>query len=291
MKPFSCNIAYKEFCTAKAAIRLKKGGFYMLGAIIGDIVGSRFERSSDKTKDFLFFAPSCCPTDDSIMTIAVGLALVEADISDEESFKQVLIERMKELGRLYPDAGYGGRFYTWLLSEDNSPYGSFGNGSGMRVSPVAWAADNIDDVRTLARWSAEVTHDHPEGIKGAEAVASAVFLARKGYQKEEIREYIEKHFYDLDFTVDEIRPSYSFDVTCRGSVPQAIVCFLDSTDYEDAVRNAVSLGGDGDTIGAMAGAVAEAFYGIPPEIEEEGLEFLDDVLSDYYFSYADELYG
>lgn len=262
----------------------------MLGAIIGDIVGSRFEHSSDKSKDFAFFDSSCRPTDDSIMTVAVGLACVEADFGDEDSFKTILIERMKELGRIYPYAGYGGNFYSWLMSDESIPYGSFGNGSGMRVSPTAWAADNIDDVRTLARWSAEVTHDHPEGIKGAEAVASAVFLARKGFSKEEIKEYIEEHFYDLDFTLDEIRPEYSFDVTCMGSVPQAIVCFLEAEDFEDAVRNSVSLGGDSDTIAAMAGAIAEAFFGIPPEIEEEGLEFLDETLSDYYFSYADELY-
>lgn len=262
----------------------------MLGAIIGDIIGSRFEFSSGKNKDFELFDSSCRPTDDSIMTIAVGTACAEADIDDEDDFKAKLIKYMRELGRMYPDAGYGALFYEWIFANCTYSYGSFGNGSGMRVSPVAWAGDSIDEVRKLARWSAEITHDHPEGIKGAQAVASAVFLARKGKSKEEIREYIEENFYDLDFTVDSVRPGYSFDVTCQGSVPHAIVCFLDSTDYEDALRNAVSLGGDGDTIACMAGAIAEAFYGIPSEIEEEALTYLDDTLSEYYFSYADVLY-
>lgn len=262
----------------------------MLGAIIGDIAGSRYEFSSHKSKDFSFFESNCRPTDDSIMTIAVGCACAEADIDDEDDFKEKLTAYMRELGRLYPDAGYGALFYEWIFANSRYSYGSFGNGSGMRVSPVGWAADSLTRVRELARWSAEITHDHPEGIKGAEAVASAVFLARKGKSKDEIRKYIEENFYDLDFTVEEVRPGYSFDVTCQGSVPHAIVCFLDSTDYEDAVRNAVSLGGDGDTLACMAGAIAEAFYGIPPEIEEEGLSYLDETLSDYYFGYADVLY-
>lgn len=262
----------------------------MLGAIIGDIVGSRFERGSEKTKDFSFFDEYCRFTDDSLMTIAVGCACASSSLSDEEAFKASLRDNMRELGRMYPDAGYGGNFYIWLLGETKSSYGSFGNGSGMRVSPVAWAADAIDDVRRLARWSAEITHDHPEGIKGAEAIASAVFLARTGKTKEEIKEYIEENFYDLDFTLDEIRPAYHFDVTCQGSCPQAIMCFLEGEDFEDAVRNAISLGGDCDTIGAMAGAVAEAYFGIPAEIEEEGLSYLDEYLTDVYFGYSASLY-
>lgn len=257
----------------------------MLGAIIGDIVGSRFEFSSKKSKDFEFFTPSCRPTDDSIMTIAVATACVESDIEDEDDFKEKLIKYMRELGRMYPNAGYGAMFYKWIFEDSVYSYGSFGNGAGMRVSPVAWMADSVDDVLLLAKWSAEVTHDHPEGIKGAQAVASAVFLARKGKTKDEIRAFIEENFYDLDFTVESVRPGYSFDVTCRGSVPHAIVSFLDSTDYEDAVRNAVSLGGDGDTIACMAGAIAEAFYGVPPEIEEKGLSYLDEVLTDYLLNW------
>ncbi len=261
----------------------------MLGAIIGDIVGSRFEFASDKTKDFEFFDDYCRFTDDSVMTIAVGLAC-NGNISDEESFKDSLREQMRQLGRMYPDVGYGGNFYVWLLGETKTSYGSFGNGSGMRVSPCAWAGQSIDEVRRLARWSAEITHDHPEGIKGAEAIASAVFLARTGAAKDKIREYIEENFYDLNFTLDEIRPAYKFDVTCQGSCPQAIMCFLEGEDYEDSVRNAISLGGDCDTIGAMAGAIAEAFFGIPSEIEEKGLSYLDDYLQDMYFGYSENLY-
>lgn len=262
----------------------------MLGAIIGDIVGSRFEFSSRKSKDFELFNSSCRPTDDSIMTIAVGTACAQSDIEDEYDFKEKLIKYMRELGRMYPDAGYGALFYEWIFSDSDYSYGSFGNGSGMRVSPVAWVAESLDEALLLAKWSAEITHDHPEGIKGAEAVAAAVFLARKGKSKDEIRAFIEENFYDLDFTVESVRPGYSFNVTCQGSVPHAIVCFLDSTDYEDAVRNAVSLGGDGDTIACMAGAIAEAFYGLPPEFEEKALTYLGETLCDYYFSYADILY-
>lgn len=262
----------------------------MLGAIIGDIVGSPYEVVSDKTKDFVFLAPYCNPTDDSLMTIAVGCTCVEADCDDEENFKEILAQKMREIGRQYPDAGYGGRFYNWLMDDSEGPYGSYGNGSAMRVSPVAWAADTLEDAERLAKWSAEVTHDHPEGIRGAQAVATAIFLARNGADKDEIRDYVEENYYNLDFTVDGIRDGYSFDVTCDGSVPQAIVCFLDSEDFEDSVRNAVSLGGDADTQACIAGAIAEAYYGIPDDLQEEIFEYIDETLQDYYWSYADELY-
>jgi len=262
----------------------------MLGAIIGDIIGSPYEFSSGKTKRFEMFRTGSQPTDDSIMTIAVGCACVQADCRDEIVFKRVLTINMRELGRLYPDAGYGGMFYSWLTTDAMGPYNSYGNGSAMRVSPVAYAEDTLAGVERLARWSAEVTHNHPEGIRGAQAVAAATFLARTGRSKEEIRDYIEKEYYSLGFTLDEIRPGYSFDVTCQGSVPQAIVCFLEAKDYEDAVRNAVSLGGDGDTIAAMAGGIAEAYFGIPEDMQEKGLSFLDETLLDYYLYYADSLY-
>ena len=262
----------------------------MLGAIIGDIIGSPYEFDSDKDKDFLLFSPECRPTDDSVMTIAVGCACVEADLHDEIDFKTTLIERMRELGRMFRHAGYGGRFYRWLMSDTMWPYGSYGNGSAMRVSPVAYAAKTLEEAERLAKWSAEVTHNHPEGIKGAQAVAGAIFLARKGASKAEIKKYIEDNYYTLNFTLDEIRPKYSFDVTCEGSVPQAIECFLEAEDYEDAIRNAVSLGGDADTQGAMAGAIAEAFFGIPDEIQKEGFSYLDDTLKDYYLEYALDLY-
>ncbi len=259
----------------------------MLGAIIGDVIGSVYEFGNIKAKDFMLFAPGCNPTDDSIMTIAVALACLDTDCADEESFKSALIDRMHELGAEYPDAGYGGSFYRWLLHGFTEPYNSYGNGSAMRVSPVAWVAETLEDAEKFAAWSAEVTHNHPEGIKGAQAVAAAIFLARDGKSKDEIREYIEEKYYDLDFTIDEIRPSYSFDVTCQGSVPQAIECFLESEDFEDAIRNAVSLGGDGDTQAAIAGSVAEAFYGIPDDLSEKIMEYLDDTLSEYYWEWKE----
>ena len=262
----------------------------MLGAIIGDIAGSVYEFCSDKSKTFKFFSPGCRPTDDSIMTVAVGCACTQSDMKDEQEFKRILVHLMRELGRQYPDAGYGRGFYRWLMEDDMGPYHSYGNGSAMRVSPVAWAADTLEAAERFAKWSAEVTHDHPEGIKGAQAVAAAVFMARGGASKQEIREYISRRYYDLDFTVDGIRDGYCFDVTCKGSVPQAIVCFLEASDFEDAVRNAISLGGDCDTQAAMAGAIAEAYFGIPDDIEEQVLEYMDDTLADYYAEYANQLY-
>ena len=262
----------------------------MLGAIIGDIVGSIYEFDSEKIKNFPLFSPGCSPTDDSLMTMAVGVTCVFADTHGESEFKHTLIRMMREIGRQYPTAGYGDRFFDWLMSDTMGPYGSYGNGSAMRVSPVAYVAKTLAEAEKLARWSAEVTHDHPEGIKGAQAVAAAIYLAKEGHDKDEIRAYIEEKYYDLDFTLDEIRPSYSFDITCMGSVPQAIMCFLEAEDFEDAVRNAISLGGDGDTIGAIAGAIAEAYFGIPDELQEEGMEYMDDTEKEYYFEYADQLY-
>lgn len=262
----------------------------MLGAIIGDIVGSVYEFSSDKVKRFPLFSAGCTPTDDSLMTMAVGVACVTAELRDEEEFKETLCARMREIGRLYPDAGYGRDFYSWLMSDRMGAYGSYGNGSAMRVSPVAYAGRTLSEVERLAKWSAEVTHDHPDGICGAQAIAAAVYLAKEGESKAEIRQYIEEKYYDLSFTLDEIRPAYRFDVTCRGSVPQAIVCFLEAETYEEAIRNAISLGGDGDTLAAMAGAIAEAAFGIPEKLQEEGMEYMDETQKDWYFTYADQLY-
>lgn len=262
----------------------------MLGAIAGDIIGSVYEFASDKTKDFLLFSPGCAPTDDSLMTIAVGCTCISASLYNEHEFKATLVDMMREIGRQYHDCGYGDDFYKWLMSDTRSAYGSFGNGSAMRVSPVAYAAKTLDDVKRLARWSAQVTHDHQEAIAGAEAIACCVFLAKEGKSKDDIRSFIEDEYYPLNFTLDKIRPTYKFDVTCRGSVPQAIECFLESANYEDAVRNAVSLGGDGDTIAAMAGSIAEAYYGIPDDIAEEALSRMDDIQKEYYYEYADILY-
>lgn len=231
----------------------------MYGAIIGDIVGSVYEFHTVKTKDFPLFSSRSVYTDDSVMTIAVARALIKA--SDEQtSFKEEVTKIMREYGQKYPCAGYGGSFRKWLKLKIDHPYNSFGNGSAMRVSPCALYAVTLQEALDFAAASAEVTHNHPEGIKGAQATAAAVFLARVGKSKDEIREYIEENYYDLSFTLDEIRPTYAFDETCQGSVPQAIVSFLESADYEDTIRNAVSLGGDSDTIAAIAGSIAWMYY-------------------------------
>lgn len=254
----------------------------MLGAIIGDIAGSLYEFGSPKTKDIELFAEGSRLTDDSIMTIAVGCACADSKLDDERDFKFSVIWYMRRIGRQYPRAGYGGMFYRWLISDVMPAYNSFGNGSAMRVSPVAWVANSLEQAETLAKWSAEVTHNHPEGIKGAQAIAAAIYLARMGESKAGIKDYIEKNYYNLDFTLDEIRPYYEFDVTCQGSVPQAIRCFLESADFEDAIRNAISLGGDTDTQAAMAGAIAEAYYGIPEEIKSQVFDFFDNTIKGYY---------
>lgn len=261
----------------------------MLGAIIGDIVGSVYEFESYKSKQFPLFSAGCRPTDDSLMTLAVGAACL-SHCEEEDAFKQVLVRQMRRIGRQNPDAGYGGSFYDWLMGNNPAPYGSYGNGSAMRVSPVAYAAQTLKEVEKLAKWSAEVTHNHPEGIKGAQAVAAAVFLARQGEGKAAIRRYVQEKYYDLDFRLDDIRPTYRFDVTCQGSVPQAIVCFLEGLDYEDTLRCAVSLGGDGDTLAAMAGGIAEAHFGIPEEIQEQAFSYMDDDFTDDYTEYIAPLY-
>jgi ADP-ribosylglycohydrolase len=234
----------------------------MLGAIAGDIVGSVYEARPIKTKDFPLFESGCRFTDDSILTVAVAHAILTG-LSYREAIRIV--------GRRYPNAGYGGTFIQWLLGENRRPYNSWGNGSAMRVSPIGLAYDDEATVLLESRRSAEITHNHPEGIKGAQATALAVFIGLRGASKDEIRRRIERDFgYDLHRTVDEIRPGYSFDVSCQGSVPEAIVAFLDAVSFEDAVRNAVSLGGDSDTLACIAGGIAEAFYGqIPAEILRE----------------------
>lgn len=242
---------------------------FPLGAIAGDVIGSVHEHSGTKTTEFPLFTPGSRFTDDSVLTAAVADALVNG-----RGYREAILD----WARAYPGAGYGKEFRAWMRSDDPRPYGSFGNGSAMRASPVGWALGSLEEVVDEARRSAEVTHDHPEGLKGAEALAAAVFLARTGSSKEEIRAALATRFgYDLSRRVDEIRPGYSFDVTCQGSVPAALVAFLDSTSWEDAVRLAISLGGDADTLACMAGAVAEAFYGeMPPEIAASVVERLDD---------------
>lgn len=246
----------------------------MLGAMIGDIIGSVYEWNNWKDKRFKLFHPQCRMTDDSVMTAAVASALLSSDLTDLEQFKENLVAEMHRFGKAYPGLGYGPRFEKWLIQGDTKPYGSLANGSAMRVSPVAWVAETMEECLTLAKASAEVTHDHPEGIAGAQALAGAIFLAKMGERKETIRDFVE-NYYSLDFTLDGIREEYAFDVSCAGSVPQAIVAFLEATGYEDAIRNAVSIGGDSDTIACMTGAVAAAFYGIPKDIREEAGPFID----------------
>jgi len=242
----------------------------MLGAIIGDVVGSIYEWENIKTKEFPLFKPECHFTDDTVMTIAVAEALMQG------GSKEDYVVAMKKWGQKYPYAGYGSRFFIWLISEDNQAYNSWGNGSAMRVAPVGWFFKTLEETKENAKLSAIVTHNHPEGIKGAEATATAIFLARCKKTKAEIKNYIADHFnYNLSRTLDEIRPTYSFDESCQETVPEAIIAFLESTSFEDAIRNAISLGGDSDTLAAITGSIAEAFYGIPYEIERQAIAVLD----------------
>ena len=244
----------------------------MYGAILGDIIGSPYEFDmGDKSKEFPLFCAMSNFTDDTVMTVAVTEAFLFAHpLADDAWLKKRLIYAMQKWGKRYPHAGYGTGFRVWLSSKDPQPYGSFGNGSAMRVSGVAWLYDDLETVRHMARLSAEVTHDHPEGIKGAEATASAIFLARTGRTKAEIKAYIENHFhYDLSRTCDEIRPHYHHVESCQETVPEAITAFLEGNCFEDVIRIAVSLGGDCDTLTAIAGSIAEGFYGVPEDLKEE----------------------
>lgn len=255
----------------------------MYGAIIGDIIGSRFEFDrGSKSREFELFTPRCNFTDDTVMTVAVAEALMNAGKdSDEKTIKSELIKSMKMWGQRYPDAGYGGRFIRWVLSEEPKPYGSYGNGSGMRVSSVGWLYDSLERTREVARWTAEVTHNHPEGIKGAESVAAAIFMARNGASKDEIKKFIEDEFgYNLNRTLDEISPSYHHVEDCMRTMPEAFTCFLEADSYEETVRNVMYIGGDTDTLAAIAGAVAEAFWGIPEDIIDSGMNFLSSDILD-----------
>ena len=233
----------------------------LYGAVIGDIVGSKYEFNNIRQKDFPFLSPGCSYTDDTVMTIAVANALLAYN-GDRQTLPQLFVTHMQSLGRKYPDpkGGYGGRFIIWLLNRYPKPYNSYGNGSAMRVSACGLYAADLAEARELAAVSASVSHNHPEGIKGAEATAAAIFLAKTGKTREEIRAYIEANFYPLTETVDEIRSYYTFNESCQGTVPQAITAFLESTDFEDAIRNAVSIGGDTDTVAAITGSIAWVYY-------------------------------
>ena len=253
----------------------------MYGAILGDIIGSPFEFDrGNKSKEFPLFSANSRFTDDSVMTIAVANAFLDAQPNaDIEWIRRRLVSSMQKYGKLFPRAGYGGMFRRWLKCDDPQPYGSFGNGSAMRVSSVAWLYNDLETVRSMARLSAEVSHNHPEGIKGAEATASAIFLARTGSTKAEIKAYIEENFgYDLSRTCDEIRPSYHHVETCQETVPEAITAFLEGESFEDVIRTAVSLGGDCDTLTCIAGSIAEGFYGVPEILKEECRNRLPDAL-------------
>lgn len=244
----------------------------MYGAILGDIIGSPFEFDrGDKTKDFKLFSRRSHFTDDSVMTLAVCEALLK--VGQDATVKEIedtVISSMQSWGRRYPHGGYGGYFRRWLTARHPEPYNSFGNGSAMRVSAAGWLYDSLEKTRVVAKATANVTHNHPEGIKGAEATASAIFMARNGSSKEEIKKYIENEFhYDLNRTLDEIRPSFHMDETCQKTVPEAIIAFLEARDFEDAIRNAVSLGGDTDTLGAITGSIAEAYFGISETLISE----------------------
>ena len=270
----------------------------MIGAIIGDIAGSRFEFRNNKSRDFDLFV-ECRPlsemkeesledalgimadtstfTDDSVMTLAVAGAIMswkERSKATYEDLSRLTVESMREFGKMYPLAGYGGTFDVWLHDETMGAYNSWGNGAAMRVSACGWAGRTLDEVKAMSRAVTEVTHNHPEGIKGAEATAVATFLARTGKSKDEIRAVVVRDYYPLGFTLDEIRPAYAFDVSCQGSVPQALEAFFESSSFEDAVRNAISIGGDSDTIGAICGAVAGAFYGVPDDVRAKAETFL-----------------
>ena len=266
----------------------------MIGAIIGDIVGSRFEFNNHRSKKFELFSDDCQVTDDSIMTIAVAKAMIETKKKEELSFEdrynyesyalleKMTIKYMQEIGRKHPYCGYGGRFGQWGFSNNPKPYNSFGNGAAMRISPVGFIATSESEVCKLSEIVTSITHNHEEGIKGAEATAVALFMAKHGYTKEEIRDKISKNYYNLDFTIDKIRNTYKFNETCQGTVPQAIEAFLESTSFEDSIRIAISVGGDSDTLAAITESIAEAYYSVPDDIKNKALTYLDSELRSIY---------
>ena len=254
----------------------------IFGAIVGDIVGVPYEFHNIKTKEFDLFTLSSRYSDDTVMTLAVASALMnwkKGDTIKDKDFAKAVVQSMKSFGKRYPHEGYANRFAAWLSGKSSKPYGSFGNGSAMRVSPVAWYFDTLEEVEKYAGISAEVTHNHPEGIKGAQATAAAIFLARTGKSKSAIRGYIEaKYNYDLSRTCYEIRSDYTFDGSCLGTVPEAITAFLEAENFEDALRNAISLGGDSDTLAAITCSIAQGMWGVPEDIEKSARERLDDFM-------------
>lgn len=261
----------------------------MLGAIAGDVIGSIYEFHPVKCDwdEFPLFTDKSVFTDDTVMSMAVGEALMQG--KDTDNLREIIIDCLHSFGKGWPRAGYGAKFAQWLMFGKREPYNSFGNGSAMRVSPVGWVAESLEEAENLAAMTAEVTHNHPEGIKGAQATAGAIFLARQGRAKGDIKDYVSgKYNYNLDRTLAEIKKTYRYDITCQGTVPEAIIAFLESGNFEEAVRKAVWLGGDADTLGAITGSIAEAFYGgIPDRIAAETLLRLDDELQEKYTSWRE----
>ena len=245
----------------------------IIGAIAGDVIGSAYEFNPTRDHDFELFTPKSSFTDDTVLTMANALWLID----DEQHTHERLVEIMLDLCRRYPNRGYGGHFANWICDKDPQPYNSYGNGSAMRVSPVGYYAQSLEEALALAKVSAEVTHNHPEGIKGAQATAAAIFLARRGKSKQEIRDYVAQTFdYDLSRTLDEIRPTFTFDETCQRTVPEAITCFMEGKDYEDVVRLSVALAGDADTIAAIAGSISSAVDEVPNGITQQVIALLSD---------------
>jgi len=266
----------------------------MYGAILGDIIGSVYEgdRHNVKHKDFPLFAENSRFTDDTLMTIAIADGIMNAGMTDDvDLLKKALVQSMQKFGRKYPDIGYGPRFRKWIFSDNPEPYYSYGNGAAMRVSSIAWLYQNdFNMMRTAARASAEVTHNHLESVKAAEATSCIIFMANRGENKQAISNYVKEEFgYNLDSSCDEIRPNYHFDVSCQGTMPPAIMSFLEGCNFEDVIRTAISLGGDSDTIGAIAGGMAEAYYGIPKRLIDECRKRLDRELLDVVDRFTDVL--
>ena len=256
----------------------------IIGAICGDIIGSSREFRPQKTKDFSLYDGYSTFTDDTVMTLAIASWLIK-----DKSSKEVLISEIRKFGLKYPNAGYGGMFMNWLNQDNPKPYGSWANGSAMRVSPVSWVADSLEESQKLAKMSAIVTHNHPEGINGALATNDAIYLARNSFTKEKIKKHIEDNYrYDLNRKLDDIRPDYKFDVSCKGSVPESIICFLEAEDYEDTIRNAVSLGGDADTQAAIAGGIASAYWDVPSKIAARGIKRLDYNLLEVFLEFREK---
>ena len=258
----------------------------MIGAIIGDIVGSRFEFNNHLSKDFDFFHPNCEFTDDTVMTCAVAQALMDAD-GDWSTLEEKTVAAMQRIGRQFPNCGYGARFINWMFSDNPQPYNSCGNGSAMRISPVGFVAKDVEEAKMLSAAVTRISHNHPEGMKGAEATAVAIVMARKGKSKTEIRTAMEE-YYDLSMTVEDYRTQWQGHgkEICQIAVPQALVCFFEGDHFEDVIRNCISIGGDSDTIAAIAGGIAEAYYGVPDAFAEKALQFLDKRLKNIVLDFS-----